>query len=442
MIGDLKEGNSFERQNKRNTNPWYSVGVLVALYVVSFFGRQIISLMVDPIERSLHLTEMQIGMLLGFAFTLLFTVGGIAFGWLVDLYSRRLIIFFGTIAWSISCIACGFASSFTELFVARMGVGIGEATLLPAAYSFLSSAFPRQRLAGAVGIFSFGAVLGVALSLGLGGFMLGCFIKYQSTQSLLMGLKPWQAAFVLAGVAGLISSFLALSLPEPPRAIESAGPRTGMGPLLELLKSRSILYTAHFAGFSSNALMGYSLMAWAPAFMGRAYGWPSSEVGPAIALALGISGTLATVGGGFAADYVGQRGVRGGHFLLASGALALAVPFGPIAFLSAKPWIFLIGISAIYFSSALCLNMGATSLQLFTPPTLRGRLSGLYAFCTNIIGAGLGPLIVASITQHVLHDAHKVGIAMAFVIPLAGLAGATILGLARNRYAEAIAVAA
>lgn len=415
--------------------------LLVGLYVLSFFGRQIISLMVDPIEKNLGLTEVQIGLLIGFAFTLLFTIGGIVFGWVVDAYPRKLIIFCGTLAWSLSCIGCGFAASFKWLFLARMGVGIGEATLIPAAYSFLSDVFPRRRLASALGIFSFGATFGIALSLGLGGYLLGLFSHSQGIQTPFGHLEPWQAAFVMAGIPGLVTSFFALTLPEAPRVRPLADQRSLMKPLIVLFRAHVGVMAAQFAGFSMNALMGYSLMAWAPAFMGRAYGWRSAEIGPALALAFGISGAVATLGSGFVADRLWSRGVRGSHYLLASSALGIAAPFGIVAFLSPSPWIFLLSLSILYFASALCLNMGATSLQLLTPPSLRGRLSGLYIFCTNIVGAGLGPLIVAVMTQHVFHDRAKVGSAMAIVIPAAAIAGALVLGVARHRYAEIIAAA-
>lgn len=417
---------------------WYSVWLLVALYVLSFFGRQIISLMVDPLERSLHLSEIQIGILIGFAFTSLFTIGGVVFGWVADVYPRRIIIFVGTIAWSLSCIACGFASSFQWLFVARMGVGIGEATLIPAAYSFLSDVFPRRRLASALGVFSFGAILGVALSLGLGGMVLSFFSHSGGIDTPMGHLQPWQAAFILAGMPGLLAGFLALTLHEPPRVRDLRGSRSVLGPLVSLFRSNPRVMAAQFTGFSLNAFVGYTLMAWAPVFMSRTYGWGAMQIGPAIALAFGLSGALATVGSGFLADHLWNRGVRGSHYLLAACALGVATPFGAIAFLSSRPPVFLVGIAIVYFASALSLNMGATSLQLLTPPALRGRLSGLYLLCTNMVGAGLGPLVVAGITQKLLRDTSKVGIAMAVVTPLSAVLGALVLGAARRQYAATI----
>ena len=420
---------------------WYAVGLLLCLYILAFFGRQIISLLVDPLEKSLGLTEVQIGLLIGFAFTLVYAIGGLAFGWLVDTFPRKIIIFVGTIVWALSCIGCGLSTSFEWLFVARMGVGIGEATLMPAAYALLSDTFPRRRLATALGIFSFGATFGIAMSLGLGGYLLAMFSRSSGIQTALGHLDPWQAAFVISGVPPLVFGVLALTLPESDWKKRMPAHPSARPPLLTVLRRRSGIMTAQFAGFSMNALMGYTLMAWAPAFMGRSYGWKSSEIGPALALALGISGAIATLGSGYLADRLWSRGVKGSHYLVAASALTLSAPFGIVAFLSPSPWIFLLGIFVVYFAAAVSLNMGATSLQLLTPPALRGRLSGLYLFCTNMIGAGLGPLIVAMMTQHLFHDRAKVGIAMAIVTPASALAGAVILGLARRRYAELIATA-
>ena len=418
---------------------WYSVWLLFGLYILSYVGRQVISLLVDPIERDLGLTDVEIGLLVGFAFTFVFALGGVAFGWLVDTFPRRLIIFLGTITWSLSCIGCGFATSFEWLFIARMGVGIGEATLMPAAYAFLSDAFPRRRLATALGIFSFGSTFGVALALGLGGIVLEVFSHLQGLRTPFGHLQPWQAAFVIAGIPALVLAILALTLPEKRSARRALERRPVIQPLIALFRANPRVMAAQFVGFSMNALMGYTLMAWAPAFMARTYGWSSIEIGPALALTLGFSGAMATLGSGYFADRLWARGVHGSHYLLAASALAISAPFGAIAFLSPSPSIFLLGVSVVYFAAAVALNMGATSLQLLTPPSLRGRLSGLYLFCTNLFGASVGPVIVAILTQHVFHDGAKVGIAMSIVTPAAAVAGALILGLARHLYTDAIA---
>lgn len=417
---------------------WYAAWLLVSLYILSFFARQLISLMVEPIEKQLGLSEVQVSLLIGFAFTLVFAAGGIFFGWLVDTFPRKLIIFWGTVFWSLSCIACGFATGFKSLFLARMGVGIGEATLLPSAYAYLSDTFPRRRLATALGIFSFGATFGVALSLGLGGSLIALFAHAQGLQTPFGHLAPWQAAFVIAGLPGLVVAGMAFTLPEappPPRATRAAV----IQPLVALFRRHPGVMTAQFFGFSMNALMGYSLMAWGPAYMGRAFGWHAGAIGPALAVTLGLSGAIATLGSGPVADRLWARGLRGSHYLMAATMLAIAAPAGAMAFLSSSPSVFLLGAFVVYFASALCSNMGATSLQLLTPPPLRGRLAGLYLFVTNMVGAGLGPLIVALLTQDLFHDRGKLGLAMAIVIPCAALAGAATLGLARSACARILA---
>lgn len=250
-------------------------------------------------------------------------------------------------------------------------------------------------------------------------------------------LEPWQAAFAISGVPGLLLAWFAFLLPEARRVSTNATQRV-LKPLVELLAQRPAVMAAQFLGFSMNSLMGYSLMAWAPTFMGRKFGWHSAEIGSALGLAFGLSGAIATLGSGIAVDRLWTKGVRGGHYLFASVALAIATPAAAIAFVGASPWIFLAGVFIIYFASALCLNMGATALQLLTPPALRGRLSGLYLFWTNMIGAGLGPLIVAYMTQNVFHNKAKIGSALAIVTPVSAFLGALILWSARRAYALAV----
>lgn len=221
------------------------------------------------------------GVLTGFAFTLIFSFGCLFFGWAADVYSRRLIICCGTAAWAVSCMACGFARSFGWLFLARMGVGIGEATLTPAAYSLLSDIFPRDRLATAMGVFSFGAIAGIALSLGLGGYTLGVFAHSSGLQTPMGHLMSWQVAFVLAGIPGLVWGLSAMTLPDIPRRYQASAPRSATRPVVALFAANPSLMIAQFAGFSMNALMSYALLAWAPAFMGRSYGWHPAEIAPA-----------------------------------------------------------------------------------------------------------------------------------------------------------------
>ena len=395
--------------------------------------------MIDPIEKHFELTEVQIGLLIGLAFTLLFAIGGVVLGCLVDRYSRRLIIFCGTIVWSLCCIGCGFATSFRWLFIARMGVGIGEAALVPAAYAFLSDTFSSRRLATAMGVFSFGATLGIALSLGLGGLMLGLFSASDHGHLSMGRLEPWQAAFVLAGTPGLLLGLLVFTLPERPRLKGVLEQPSGASALVNLFRTCPKVMVAQFVGFSMNSLMGYTLMAWSPSFLARTFGWHAAQVGPTLGLVFGISGAVATIGSGVLADRLWARGVSGSHYLMAALALAVAAPFGAVAFLTKAPPLFLIGVTVIYFASALSLNMGATSLQLLTPPPLRGRLSGLYLLCTNMVGAGVWPLLVATMTEHLLHDRSKLGLAMAVVIPGAAVVGAAVLAFAGRDFFKVIA---
>src|SRR5258708_31858672 len=165
-----------------------------------------------------------------------------------------------------------------------MGVGIGEAPLVPAAYAVRSDTFPRGQLATALGVFSFGATFGIAISLGLGGYLLALFARSRGIETPLGHLDPWQAAFVIAGCPPLVFGLLALTLPEPTRKKRASGHPPAATPLLAVLRRRRGTMTAQFAGLSMNALMGYTLFTRVPAIMSRYTGMSPTGNVPALEL--------------------------------------------------------------------------------------------------------------------------------------------------------------
>jgi MFS family permease len=150
---------------------WYSVAVLMLMYVFSFIDRTTISLLVEPMKRDLHISDTQIGMLQGLAFALLYTFLGLPIARLSDRHSRRAIIAAGVFIWSIMAALCGLARTATQLFMARIGVGVGEAALSPAAYSIITDSFPRSKLGGAFGVYNIGITIGAGTAFLVGGIV-------------------------------------------------------------------------------------------------------------------------------------------------------------------------------------------------------------------------------------------------------------------------------
>jgi MFS family permease len=184
---------------------WYVVGVLMLVYVFSFLDRQIFSLIVGPLRRDLHISDTQVSLLQGFSFAVFYTFFGIPIGRLADVYNRRTIIVAGLLLWSAFTAGCGLAGTFLGLLLLRMGVGVGEAALSPAAYSLITDYFPARRLATAISVYSMGIYIGSGLSFLLGGIA----VRYATTQEMwtlpIVGaMRPWQLIFFIVGLPGLL----------------------------------------------------------------------------------------------------------------------------------------------------------------------------------------------------------------------------------------------
>ena len=195
---------------------WYVVGVLTLLYAFSFIDRQIFSLLVGPLRRDLHIGDAKMSLLIGFSFALFYTFFGIPLGRLADICSRRLIIATGLVLWSGFTASCGLAQTFEAMLLLRMGVGVGEAALSPAAYSLITDYFPRERLATALSVYSMGIYIGSGLAYLLGGLV----VAYASTQAmwiipLLGAVHPWQIIFLSIGLPGIAVAPLLFTVREP-----------------------------------------------------------------------------------------------------------------------------------------------------------------------------------------------------------------------------------
>lgn len=197
---------------------WFAVAALMIAYTSSFIDRQILTLLVEPIRADLIISDTQFSLLAGIAFSLFYTVMGIPLARLADRGSRRRIIFWGIVVWRVMTVACGLANSFWALFAARIGVGIGEAALSPAAYSMISDYFSHKRRARTLAVYSMGPYLGAGLALMIGGAVIDVIARAGAMQLPIVGeLAAWQQTFVLVGAPGLLIAALFIVVREPPR---------------------------------------------------------------------------------------------------------------------------------------------------------------------------------------------------------------------------------
>jgi MFS family permease len=395
---------------------WYAVALLSLAYVLSYLDRIVINLLVVPIQADLGINDTQFGMLQSLAFGIFYTVMALPLGRLADARDRRFIVAGGIALFSLFTALSGLARTYAQLFCARIGVGVGEASLTPSAYSMLSDLFPPERLGRAIGTFTMSAFIGTGLAY-IGG---GAVIDWLTTVGdvAVPGLgtfAPWQMAFILVGLPGLLVAPLMLTVREP---LRRGGSQAGSVPLqtvlAEVARRRSTLGWL-FAGFSMVTLSGYASAVWTPAFFIRAYGWEPGQIGLWYGLIYLTFGTSGALFGGWLCDRLTARGVLDAPVRVAAFGYLGTGLFGGLAPLMPTPELALVLFVPATFLATLPFPLAGTSIQLITPNRLRGQVSALYMLVINVVGLGLGPLIVGAFTDYVFTEPADVRYSLALV---------------------------
>lgn len=415
---------------------WTVLAILMCFYLLSFLDKQMYALLINMIGTNLKLSDMALGTIQGSAFSGSYTLGVLATGWAVDRYSRRLILFLGVFVWSVAAACSGLSNSFETLFMARAGVGIGEAVMIPAALSLLASAFPRERLSFATGIFSAGANIGGVVALILGGSTIASLSAMGPAVWPLFGkLQPWQASFVATGLPGAIVAFLAFGIPR--RLAYSARPADGgKAPLLPFVLSHKAFLASTILSLAMLTTLAYTLIIWSPAYFERHFHWGHKAIGFAVAAGVAAGG-VGNIFWGWAADRMRKRGLPDALFLLYGLLVLVGIPVAAVTLLTANATVACVGYPVTWF---LLNSFGPmmSALQFGIPDELRGRLIGLMTTVTGLVGLSAGPLMVSSLTDYVFHDKAMVGTSILISLSLAGLLAALILALGRRAYVVAV----
>ncbi len=424
---------------------WYAVGLLLAIYTLSFIDRQILALLVGPIKRDLTLSDFEFSLLSGFAFALFYTFFGLPFARHADRGSRRGLVMFGVAFWSIATAACGLARDFLQLFLARVGVGIGEATLTPAANSLIADCFPPERLGRALSVYSLGIPIGSAMAFIMGGAVVELVATLPPWNLPLIGtLHGWQIAFFVVGLPGLAFAALMLTVKEPHRRgrLRNAAGAHDSVPLAEVVRfvrARLRVYGPLFFGASLLSMLGYGGTLWMIAFFQRAHGLSAGDAGYVFGLVLLIAGTAGILSGGAIADRWLARGRLDAHLrLLFLGTLAglpfaIAYPLVPVL----APAVALLAVST--FFSNLPWGTAYAAIAAITPNEMRGQMAALYLFVVNLIGLGTGPSVIALFTDHLFGDESALPLSLAAASAAIAPLAALLFALGRRPFAAAMA---
>ncbi|HWK36825.1 MFS transporter [Sphingomonas sp.] len=421
---------------------WFAVGVLTLGYTVSFIDRTILSLLIEPIKADLHLSDTQIALLQGLAFGLFYTAMGLPLGWLVDRVSRKRVIAAGVTTWCLATAACGLSANFWQIFLARVGVGAGEAALSPAAISMIGDNFPAEKRAFPISVYSMASSVGAGLALMVGGAIIQAISAQPRFALPLVGdVAPWQAVFVIVGMAGLVVVALLTLVAEPARR-EVAVARSGGNGFVAHLRRHRAFHLLHLGGMALYCVLIYGVLSWMPAYFIRTFGWSAGEVGLRYGFVVLVCGGAGLAGAGWLSAHLSARGVRAASLKVTGVSILLVTPLMIAACLAPDGWTALAILAPAMIPFTASGGLAVAALCDPAPGDLRGRTAALYYFVLGVVGLTVGPVSVALITEHLFGDPRALGPAIAVAAAILGpLAGLGVL-LAIKPYERAMAALA
>jgi MFS family permease len=398
---------------------WYVVFALTTIYMLSYVDRVILSLLVAPMKRDLNISDTRVGLLQGLAFGLFYTFMGLPLGRIADTRNRRNLIAAGVVLWSFFTSLCSVARSFWSLFLTRMGVGVGEAALSPAAYSLISDYFPPERLGVAISVFYMGVFLGTSLSLLVTGSVVDALAHTPLVTVPLVGaMASWRITFLIAGIPGVLFALLVYTIREPQRRDllrTGSGQTSRLSPaeVLGEMRRRWQALLGISVGAVFQAVPTYALISWTPTYFQRVHAWSAGQSGRALAVLLLTCGCAGMYAGGRLSDSWQKHGVAEGPLRVGVACATGTFCLLPAAFLAhSAGWVITFLAPGIFFL-ALPMGTSAAALQRIFPNQVRGQVSALFLFLLNLGGLTLGPLMPGLLNDRVFHNGNMVGASLA-----------------------------
>lgn len=399
-------------------------------------------MLIAPLRAEFGISDTGFSVLHSYAFALSFTLMGLPLGRLVDSHNRRNLILAGLLFWSTATALFAFGSSYSALVLARVGVGIGEAVLAPAAFSLIADLVPPQRRGRALGVYSVSIAVGSGASLLLGGLLMAVIPAQGLTISGLGELSAWRVAFLAAALPGLPLALLWLTTVQEPARRSDTGPGLAMpeqpsvADFIRHMRRQPATFARLLVYPTVLSFLGYSSLAWAPALFERSHGLAPAQSGVTLGLGVAATGTVGMLLGGYLSDRWFVRGVPAARLRVALAGVALTV-------LPAVLWPLVQGAQTAFallfvlvFGISVAQSAVPTSVQAVFPNRLRGLAVGSYLLLSGLLGIGLGPTAVALVTDRVFHDDLALPYAIALTAGPAALFGLWLLATGLAPYAR------
>jgi len=420
---------------------WYAVFVFALALMINMLDRGIVPLLVRPLKRDLGLSDTDIGWLMGPAFVIFYVLLGLPIARLADYKSRRVILGVGVTVWSFMTSLCGLAKGYWQLFFCRVGVGSGEACSGPATFSMLADLFPKEKLPRAIAVLNFGFYAGNGLALIISGTIANAFADAAPVTLPLIGLtmRGWQITFIVIGLPGLIVAALLATVREPKRRISAR--LIPIRDVFAFLNKNRTSFAPIFIGMGIQVVMTYGALNWGPAFYQRTFGWTPKVYGVVMGLITIALMPVGTLFGSILAERFARAGRDDANMRVVLLGKLAALPFGilfpfmPNAYLA-----IVVSTIGLFFLSWTAAPLNA-ALQFITPHQMRGQITALFLFVFNVIGFGLGPILVALFTDHVFKAESQVGLSIAATGLILGPLGTFVIWLGMKPYGRSVAAA-
>lgn len=369
---------------------WYALALLFATYVVNVVDRHVINILVEPIQADLGLSDTEVGFVTGLAFALFYTVMGVPLALLADRWHRSRLICLCSTLWSLMTAASGLATGYASMAASRMGVGLGEAGLTPAANSLIGDLFAPRNRGKALGLYVSAVPIGTMLAGLLGGWMANTW--------------GWRATFFALGAMGLALTILfRTTFPEPARGgLEVAGSPQGNASyslrdtVLHLYAKRSCRY--FFPAFAIIGFVGAAINNWTPAFFMRSHGMDLMQMAASVGLVFGIGGAAGMLAGGWMADGFAKRGPAA-YLRIPAIAVLAGMPLYFAAFLASDTWLAICLLVAPVTVAAVILPPVLALLQRLTKPNMRAVSVAVFLIVVHLVGMGFGPVLVGALSD-------------------------------------------
>jgi MFS family permease len=412
---------------------YYVVVVLLLVYILAYFDRYILTLLIDPIKESMGLSDFQIGLLLGPAFSIFYVAAGIPLGWLADRSNRKWLLIGGIVLWCTMTTGSAFATTFVALFVLRFGLGIGEAVVTPLSISLISDYFSREDRGRAVSLYMAGPYLGAGLAFIIGGNLVGSLEGGVGIAGVGLGhFETWQLAFLIVGLPGFLIAMLMLTVREPKRTEQIAQAGSTAAAVRYMLQNWRA-FGPLLVGSTCNFALA-TLTFWNVALFQRAWGWDVATVGTVTGIFYFTAGPMGTALAVWLLNRFGTRHADAPMRLLLIGLL-IAIPASALYPIMPSAYAAIAFMFIAFIGKSVATAGGPAALSLINPGDNRSQTVAMYNTVIALVGPVIGPPLIGYATDQ-LGDPGALGMVLCAFVVAIGIPSILIVAFGRGSFAE------